>query len=90
MQLKHSFSGEKINRTEGRAVLHSALRNRSNTPVMVDGIDVMPKVNKVLAQMKEFCAKIHSGEWKGYTGKAITDIVNIGIARFRSRPLHGN
>ncbi|MCG6201405.1 glucose-6-phosphate isomerase [Psychromonas antarctica] len=77
--IKAQFSGQKINVTEGRAVLHSALRNRSNTPVMVDGIDVMPKVNKVLAQMKAFCAKVHSGEWKGYTGKAITDIVNIGI-----------
>ena len=77
--IKSQFSGEKINATEGRAVLHTALRNRSNTPVIVDGEDVMPKVNKVLAQMKAFCAKIHSGEWKGYTGKAITDIVNIGI-----------
>jgi len=73
------FAGETINVTEGRAVLHSALRNRSNTPVIVDGIDVMPKINKVLAQMKAFCAKVHSGEWKGYTGKRITDIVNIGI-----------
>ncbi|MGB5445423.1 MAG: glucose-6-phosphate isomerase [Psychromonas sp.] len=77
--IKAQFSGEKINVTEGRAVLHSALRNRSNTPVIVDGEDVMPKVNKVLAQMKDFCAKVHSGEWKGYTGKPITDIVNIGI-----------
>jgi len=77
--IKSQFSGEKINVTEGRAVLHTALRNRSNTPVIVDGEDVMPKVNKVLAQMKSFCAKIHSGEWKGYTGKKITDIVNIGI-----------
>jgi len=73
------FAGETINVTEGRAVLHSALRNRSNTPVVVDGEDVMPKINKVLAQMKAFCAKVHSGEWKGYTGKRITDIVNIGI-----------
>tara|TARA_R110001583_G_scaffold9945_5_gene46339 strand:- start:17046 stop:18698 length:1653 start_codon:yes stop_codon:yes gene_type:complete len=77
--IKAQFSGEKINVTEGRAVLHTALRNRSNTPVMVDGIDVMPQINKVLAQMKAFCTKIHSGEWKGYTGKAITDVVNIGI-----------
>ncbi|MFT6985070.1 MAG: glucose-6-phosphate isomerase [Psychromonas sp.] len=77
--IKAQFSGEKINVTEDRAVLHSALRNRSNTPVMVDGIDVMPKVNAVLEKMKGFCAKVHSGEWKGYTGKAITDIVNIGI-----------
>lgn len=73
------FSGETINKTEGRAVLHTALRNRSNTPVIVDGEDVMPKINAVLKQMKEFCAKIHGGEWKGYTGKKITDVVNIGI-----------
>ena len=77
--IKAQFSGEKINITEGRAVLHTALRNRSNTQVIVDGVNVMPKINKVLAQMKKFCAQIHSGEWKGYTGKAITDIVNIGI-----------
>lgn len=76
---KAMFSGEVINKTEGRAVLHSALRNRSNTPVIVEGADVMPKINAVLKQMKEFCSKIHSGEWKGYTGKKITDIVNIGI-----------
>jgi len=73
------FSGETINVTENRSVLHTALRNRSNNPVFVDGIDVMPKVNKVLAQMKAFCNKVHSGDWKGYTGKRITDIVNIGI-----------
>lgn len=77
--IKAQFTGEKINVTEGRAVLHTALRNRSNTPVLVDGVDVMPQVNKVLEQMKAFCTKVHSGEWKGYTGKAITDIVNIGI-----------
>ncbi|MDO6685802.1 MULTISPECIES: glucose-6-phosphate isomerase [unclassified Agarivorans] len=77
--IKAMFSGEKINQTEGRAVLHTALRNRSNTPVMVDGEDVMPGVNAVLEKMKGFCAKIHSGEWKGYTGKSITSIVNIGI-----------
>ena len=73
------FTGEKINRTENRAVLHTALRNRSNTPVLVDGKDVMPEVNAVLAKMKDFCQRIISGEWKGYTGKAITDVVNIGI-----------
>ncbi|OOF66170.1 glucose-6-phosphate isomerase [Rodentibacter sp. Ppn85] len=73
------FSGEKINRTENRAVLHTALRNRANTPVMVDGKDVMPEVNAVLAKMKDFCQRVISGEWKGYTGKAITDVVNIGI-----------
>lgn len=73
------FTGKKINRTENRAVLHTALRNRANTPVLVDGKDVMPEVNAVLAKMKDFCQRIISGEWKGYTGKAITDVVNIGI-----------
>ena len=73
------FNGEKINRTENRAVLHTALRNRSNTPVFVDGKDVMPEVNAVLAKMKSFCERVISGELKGYTGKAITDVINIGI-----------
>ncbi|WGE45673.1 glucose-6-phosphate isomerase [Actinobacillus equuli] len=73
------FSGQKINRTENRAVLHTALRNRSNTPVMVYGKDVMPEVNAVLAKMKDFCERVISGSWKGYTGKAITDVINIGI-----------
>ncbi|AOV98263.1 glucose-6-phosphate isomerase [Edwardsiella hoshinae] len=73
------FAGEKINRTEDRAVLHVALRNRSNTPIYVDGKDVMPQVNAVLAKMKQFCARVIGGEWKGYSGKAITDVVNIGI-----------
>ena len=73
------FTGEKINRTENRAVLHVALRNRSDTPIFVDGEDVMPGVNAVLEKMKRFCAKIHGGEWRGFTGKKITDIVNIGI-----------
>ena len=76
---KAMFDGEKINRTENRAVLHTALRNRANTPVLVDGKDVMPDVNAVLAKMKTFCARVISGEWKGYTGKAITDVINIGI-----------
>ncbi len=73
------FTGEKINRTEDRAVLHTALRNRSNTPIYTDGKDVMPEINAVLKQMEDFCSRVHSGEWKGYTGKKITDIVNIGI-----------
>ncbi|EMJ6848703.1 glucose-6-phosphate isomerase [Escherichia coli] len=77
--IKSMFSGEKINRTENRAVLHVALRNRSNTPILVDGKDVMPEVNAVLDKMKTFSEAIISGEWKGYTGKAITDVVNIGI-----------
>ncbi|EKO4984543.1 TPA: glucose-6-phosphate isomerase [Escherichia coli] len=77
--IKSMFSGEKINRTENRAVLHVALRNRSNTPILVDGKDVMPEVNAVLEKMKTFSEAIISDEWKGYTGKAITDVVNIGI-----------
>lgn len=73
------FSGEKINQTEDRAVLHIALRNRSNRSIFVNGEDVMPAVNRVLAQVKSFADQIHTQTWKGYTGKAITDIVNIGI-----------
>ncbi len=73
------FNGEKINATENRAVLHTALRNFSGQPVVTDGTDVMPEVKKVLAQMQQFCTNIHSGEWKGYTGKKIKYIVNIGI-----------
>ncbi|MFN8334604.1 MAG: glucose-6-phosphate isomerase [Cyclobacteriaceae bacterium] len=73
------FGGVAINKTENRAVLHVALRNRSNTPVPVDGKDVMPEVNKVLEQIKQFSTRLISGEWKGYSGKRITDIVNIGI-----------
>uniref|UniRef100_A0A8C0YPB2 Glucose-6-phosphate isomerase n=1 Tax=Cyprinus carpio carpio TaxID=630221 RepID=A0A8C0YPB2_CYPCA len=81
------FAGEKINFTEGRAVLHTALRNRSNTPIMVDGKDVMPDVNGVLEQMKGFCHRVRSGEWKGFSGKAITDVVNIGIGGSDLGPL---
>ncbi|PHM31160.1 glucose-6-phosphate isomerase [Xenorhabdus innexi] len=77
--IQSMFSGEKINRTEDRAVLHIALRNRSNSPIKVDGEDVMPQVNAVLAKMKSFSERIIGGEWKGYTGKTITDVVNIGI-----------
>ena len=76
---KKMFTGEKINITENRAVLHIALRNRSNTPIIVDGKDVMPEVNAVLDHMKTFSEQIRSGAWKGYTGKPITDFVNIGI-----------
>ena len=76
---KKMFDGVKINITENRAVLHIALRNRSNRPIFVDGKDVMPEVNAVLKHMEEFSNKIRSGEWKGYTGKTITDFVNIGI-----------
>lgn len=73
------FAGVKINETEHRAVLHTALRNFSDSAIITDGKDVMPFVKKVLAHMKDFCSKIHSGEWKGYTGKPIKYIVNIGI-----------
>ena len=73
------FTGERINITEDRAVLHVALRNRSNRPILVDGRDVMPEVNRVLQHMREFSDAIRSGSWKGYSGKAISDVVNIGI-----------
>jgi len=73
------FSGEAINTTEGRAVLHVALRNRANRPILVDGADVMPGVNAVLRQMEAFVARVQSGEWRGFTGEPITDVVNIGI-----------
>jgi glucose-6-phosphate isomerase len=73
------FAGDKINITENRAVLHTALRNRANTPVFVDGHDVMPDINAVLAHMRTFSDQVRNCNWKGYTGKRITDIVNIGI-----------
>uniref|UniRef100_UPI00359462AD glucose-6-phosphate isomerase n=1 Tax=Pricia sp. TaxID=2268138 RepID=UPI00359462AD len=73
------FNGEKINETEDRAVLHTALRDFSGKPVLTDGKDVMPEVEEVRQRMKAFCEKIHTKEWKGYTGKAIRHIVNIGI-----------
>jgi len=77
--IEKMFAGEKINCTEGRAVLHVALRNLSNTPMRVDGWDVMPKVNAVLGLMNGFVDDIHSGRWVGLTGNTITDVVNIGI-----------
>jgi glucose-6-phosphate isomerase len=73
------FTGEKINATEDRSVLHVALRNQGNQPIYVDEKDVMPDVNSVLEHMQQFSEAVISGEWKGYTGKAITDVVNIGI-----------
>ncbi|MCW5820147.1 MAG: glucose-6-phosphate isomerase, partial [Trueperaceae bacterium] len=73
------FAGERVNTTEDRAVLHIALRNRSNTPMYVDGHDVMPEVNAVLAQMERFADAVRSGAWRGHTGERITDVVNIGI-----------
>ncbi|EIC30884.1 MULTISPECIES: glucose-6-phosphate isomerase [Methylomicrobium] len=78
-KIEAMFTGEIINITEHRAVLHTALRNRSNTPVYVDGKDVMPDINRVLAQMRTFCETVRSGAWTGYSGRAITDIVSIGI-----------
>ncbi|HXF63368.1 MAG TPA: glucose-6-phosphate isomerase [Caldilineaceae bacterium] len=78
-QIEAMFSGAKINTTEDRAVLHVALRNRSNRPIYVDGQDVMPEVNRVLAKMRRFSEKVRSGEWRGYSGQPITDVVNIGI-----------
>lgn len=77
--IRSMFSGENINRTENRAVLHTALRHWDNTPVMTDGQDVMPQVRAVLEKMRLFSERIIGGSWKGYTGKAITDVVNIGI-----------
>ncbi|XP_013191676.2 glucose-6-phosphate isomerase [Amyelois transitella] len=81
------FNGEKINFTEDRAVLHVALRNRQNRPILVNGKDVTPEVNAVLEHMKEFSGQVVSGQWKGYTGKPITDVVNIGIGGSDLGPL---
>jgi len=77
--IESMFNGEHINGTENRAVLHTALRNRSNNSVFEDGKDVMPEVNQVLAKMKSFCDQINAGKWLGYTGKPIKSLVNIGI-----------
>ena len=77
--IEKMFTGDTINQTENRAVLHTALRNRANRPVLLDGRDVMPEVNAVLEKMKAFSESVRSGDWKGFTGKKITDMVNIGI-----------
>jgi glucose-6-phosphate isomerase len=77
--IERMFTGDVINQTENRAVLHVALRNRSNSPIAVDGKDIMPDINAVLEKMKVFSDKVIDGEWKGYSGKSITDVVNIGI-----------
>jgi glucose-6-phosphate isomerase len=82
MWIEKMFSGEKINNTEDRAVLHVALRNRSNSPIFVDGNDVMPEINAVLSKMRKWTESIRNGEWRGYTGKKITDVVNIGYFSF--------
>ena len=81
------FTGDRINETEDRAVLHVALRNRAQTPIYVDGQDIMPQVNAVLKKMKDFSGRVISGEWKGYTGKRISDIANIGIGGSDLGPL---
>jgi len=78
-RIRAMFKGEKINTSEDRAVLHVALRNRSNRPIHVDGVDVMPEVNRVLDKMKRFCHAVHGGDWRGYSGGRIRDVVNIGI-----------
>ncbi|WP_295607084.1 glucose-6-phosphate isomerase [uncultured Lamprocystis sp.] len=77
--IRRMFAGDQINNTEQRAVLHVALRNRSNRPIYVDGADVMPQINAVLERMAVFVTQVRSGDWKGFTGRAITDVVNIGI-----------
>ncbi|MDK4536301.1 glucose-6-phosphate isomerase [Kingella kingae] len=86
-RMKQMFSGEKINQTENRSVLHIALRNRSNRKIEVDGEDVMPKVNAVLRKMGDFTYAVRSGEWLGYTNQVITDVVNIGIGGSDLGPL---
>lgn len=77
--IENYFSGEKINATEGRAVLHTALRSNSEDEILVDGKDIKPKIQTALRKIRAFSNKVISGKWKGYTGKAITDVVNIGI-----------
>jgi len=86
-KIAQMFRGEKINLTEQRAVLHVALRNRSNRPILVDGVDVMPQVNAVLEKMRSFCALVRGGQWLGHSDKTITDIVNIGIGGSDLGPL---
>jgi glucose-6-phosphate isomerase len=81
------FAGEKINSTENRAVLHVALRNRANRPIMVDGLDVMPQINAALAHMADFVARVRGGAWRGSSGQTITDVVNIGIGGSDLGPL---
>ena len=76
---KKQFSGEKINNTENRAVLHTALRSQNEQPIIVDGFDVKPEIKKTLEQIKSFSESINNGTWKGYTGKKINTVVNIGI-----------
>ena len=77
--IEAQFSGEIINATEGRSVLHTALRSTSEEPVLIDGKDIKPKIQTTLRKIRSFSNKVISGKWKGYTGKSITDVVNIGI-----------
>ena len=86
-KMRAMFAGEKINHTENRAALHIALRNRADTPIYVDGENVMPKVNSVLRHMGRFAHAVRNGDWTGYTGQTITDIVNIGIGGSDQGPL---
>jgi len=85
--IRRMFAGDFINNTEQRAVLHIALRNRSNRPIYVDGEDVMPGVNEVLQRLEGFVARVRCGDWKGFTGKRIADVVNIGIGGSNLGPL---
>ena len=86
-QIERMFSGERINHTEQRAVLHVALRNRSTRPILVEGRDVMPQINAMLEKMRVFCEQVRSGQWLGFTGRPVTDIVNIGIGGSDLGPL---
>ncbi len=88
--IEQMFRGDRINATEGRAVLHTALRNRANTPVLVEGHDVMPEVNAVLAQMQRFSERVIGGEWRGYTGKPVDRYRQYRHRRLRPRPGHGD
>ncbi|NLO52180.1 MAG: glucose-6-phosphate isomerase [Bacteroidales bacterium] len=89
MAMDAMFAGEKINETENRAVMHTALRNFSETPVTVDDADIMPEIREARQKMKSFCDKVHGGKWKGYTGKKIKNIVNIGIGGSDLGPVMG-
>jgi len=81
------FAGKRINFTENRSVLHTALRNRSEKPIVLDGVNIMSEVHKVLDRMRTFCESVRGGKWHGYTGKPITDVVNIGIGGSDLGPL---
>jgi glucose-6-phosphate isomerase len=85
--IERMYAGEKINSTEQRAALHVALRNRGDRPMLVDGVDVMPEVNRVLGQMEDFVRRVRDGEWRGFSGERITDVVNIGIGGSNLGPL---